>query len=936
MAAHAELSFAGLLRRLRTRALLTQEELAEAAGLSSRSVSDLERGINRTARKDTAALLADALRLASPARELFVAAARGRTPAAEVLAAMPGAGNAGAAAAITMPAQPRSRTGSPAAEAPLAPGATGQPGWPLEEVTDPFALEVHRAVQPDNALPGLPGLPELPEYVSREHDAQLGWVVRAAVDGRSGIAALVGGSSTGKTRACWEALGLLRDQPETWRLWHPISPSRPEAALRELPAIGPWTVVWLNEAQFYLRVSDDGLGERVAAGLREVLRDPARAPVLVLATLWPQSWDVLTARPVLGADPHPHARELLAGRDITVPAAFTHDQLDRLAQSRDARLTLAATAARDGQVIQFLAGAPELMARYRNAPPAAAGLIEAAMDASRLGAGISLPRAFLGAAVPWYLTGAEWDALGEDWLEQALAYAAVPCKGASGPLSRVRPRPVPPGAHADSEPLYRLADYLDQHGHAHRKNKIPPAGFWAAAAAHACAADQAALGHAAAARGLYRAAAQLCKNAAAAGNLGAAIYLCQQPVLRADARAQSWAVTQAALDDPFGVARLLKGLREAGAHEQVTALLRRDPAASVALDRHGVDSLLNELRDAGASDQVTALLRRDPAASAPLDNPMSVIFTLDALAAAEALEQITVLADRAAAHIPLDNPYDVDGLIVSLRERGALEQATALADRAAAHVALDDAGAVAFLLEGMRERGELEQVAALVRRDLAERVVFADAGGVAFLLDELREAEARDQVTALLRGDPAARVVLDDRRGVAWLVENLREAGAFEQAEALADRADAYIPFDSSNAMANLFELLRRDDAREKAAALVRRDPAARVPLDDPAGVARLLNELRQAGAHDQVAALLRRDPAARAALDRRGGYGASHLLTELWLADGHEQLTRLTERLPAAGLFELFMRQDSQDRFTFGREADGRPAPPWGWDDLF
>jgi transcriptional regulator with XRE-family HTH domain len=69
------------------RARLTQEELAEAADLSPRSVSDLERGINRTARKDTAELLADALGLAGPARELFVAAARGRGPAEDVLAA---------------------------------------------------------------------------------------------------------------------------------------------------------------------------------------------------------------------------------------------------------------------------------------------------------------------------------------------------------------------------------------------------------------------------------------------------------------------------------------------------------------------------------------------------------------------------------------------------------------------------------------------------------------------------------------------------------------------------------------------------------------------------------------------------------------------------------------------------------------------------------
>jgi transcriptional regulator with XRE-family HTH domain len=51
----------GLLRQLRAEAGLIQEELAEAAGLSPRSVSDLERGITRTARRDTAELLAGAL-----------------------------------------------------------------------------------------------------------------------------------------------------------------------------------------------------------------------------------------------------------------------------------------------------------------------------------------------------------------------------------------------------------------------------------------------------------------------------------------------------------------------------------------------------------------------------------------------------------------------------------------------------------------------------------------------------------------------------------------------------------------------------------------------------------------------------------------------------------------------------------------------------------
>jgi transcriptional regulator with XRE-family HTH domain len=86
MAGQPALGFAGLLRQLRAEAGLTQEELAEAAGLSPRSVSDLERGINRTARKDTAVLLGGALGLTEPVRELFVAAARGLLPAAEVRA----------------------------------------------------------------------------------------------------------------------------------------------------------------------------------------------------------------------------------------------------------------------------------------------------------------------------------------------------------------------------------------------------------------------------------------------------------------------------------------------------------------------------------------------------------------------------------------------------------------------------------------------------------------------------------------------------------------------------------------------------------------------------------------------------------------------------------------------------------------------------------
>ena len=121
MTEHPALSFAGLLRRLRDDAGLTQEELAEAASLSPRSVSDLERGVNLTARHDTARLLAGALGLTGPQRSLFEAAARGRAPAGEVLAA----GNGAAAATRTLPRDIASFTGRAAELAQLAGAVTG-------------------------------------------------------------------------------------------------------------------------------------------------------------------------------------------------------------------------------------------------------------------------------------------------------------------------------------------------------------------------------------------------------------------------------------------------------------------------------------------------------------------------------------------------------------------------------------------------------------------------------------------------------------------------------------------------------------------------------------------------------------------------------------------------------------------------------------------
>jgi predicted ATPase/transcriptional regulator with XRE-family HTH domain len=71
--------FGDLLRRHRTAAALSQEELAERAGVSVRALSDLERGVHRAPRLETVRMLAEALGLGENERAALLSAARPET-----------------------------------------------------------------------------------------------------------------------------------------------------------------------------------------------------------------------------------------------------------------------------------------------------------------------------------------------------------------------------------------------------------------------------------------------------------------------------------------------------------------------------------------------------------------------------------------------------------------------------------------------------------------------------------------------------------------------------------------------------------------------------------------------------------------------------------------------------------------------------------------
>ncbi|MEU1209434.1 hypothetical protein [Nocardia sp. NPDC005825] len=718
----------------------------------------------------------------------------------------------------------------------------------LAEVTDPFEMEVHRPISEGPVR----GLPPLPPYVHRAHDEHLARIVRSAAEGASAMAVLLAGSSTGKTRALWEALIPLRERAG-WRVWHPRSPSRQEELSEGLRRVGPRTVVWLNETQRYFQGQTAAEQERSANALLGLLTDSRRAPVLILGTMWHEHYNALCG------DPGTATRRLLDGAVITVPPVFSGVDLEamRRAAEQDPRLAQAfARATRSGQITQYLAGGPELIDRYEHQVTEAARVaITAAIDAVRLGHRNVLPHALLHDAAAAYMSEDFWDSLAENWFELVLAETSQPCKGARGPISPIRGRRI--GHTADRRgqsgpgvPVYQLADYLDQYGRRQRAGIIPPVEFWDAAAIYAAADDQHALAKAAWNRGLYRCAAQLWKNASDHGHPAAAQYLidCLGTLFPHDSRPAAWVAARATVDDPDAVVRLLEKLRAVGAEDQAQHLAARAAPRAAVDDPERVVWLLEELRAVGADDPARNLAIR-AAAEAAVDNPGVVAKLLDTLRAVGADDQARNLAIRAATDTAVDNPR-VDRLLDTLRAVGADDQARNLAIRAATEAAVDDPYAVVRLFKALRAVGADVQARHLSTR-AASDTALNRPGAVAKLLYALVKAGADNQAQHLSTR-AASDTALNRPGAVAKLLYALVKAGADNQARHLAIRAASEAAVDDPDAVVRLFEALRDSGMDEQAQHLAIR-AATDTAVDDPGAVAKLLYALSKAGTDAQA-----------------------------------------------------------------------------------
>ncbi|MEU7873053.1 hypothetical protein [Dactylosporangium sp. NPDC049140] len=284
---------------------------------------------------------------------------------------------------------------------------------------DPFAFGVHRATRP--------GRERLPPYVRRPHDDVVAGIVAAARAGASRVLALVGRPGAGRSRAAWEAIRAL---PSLWRIWQPADGASATDITTALSDAGPYTIVWLTDAAHLLE-PDPPLAEApVVTALRALLDDPARAPVLVVLTLWPQQWTTLTARPLADElDVHADTRSLLYGNDVAVP------------DTRGARKIC------------------EVLRRYDTAPPAARALLDAAVDARRFG----FPPWLSGA----FLRHAAGDGRPADDVAAAIAFATA----------------TPALLTIHGSDAYRLVECVHHDVAARRCTVFPPVRFWDAVTA---------------------------------------------------------------------------------------------------------------------------------------------------------------------------------------------------------------------------------------------------------------------------------------------------------------------------------------------------------------------------------------------------------------------------------------------------------------------
>ncbi|WP_406119689.1 tetratricopeptide repeat protein [Streptomyces anulatus] len=288
--------------------------------------------------------------------------------------------------------------------------------WPLASGWDALAAGAHRA-RPDEFGDAVP------PYVPRDQDAVIrARLTRAADEG--GLVLVVGDSTAGKTRACFEA---LRAELPEYRVVAPAGGPDLLTAVEVIDRTAVRCVVWLDDLESCL--GPDGLEPGLLAEL-------IRLRIPVLATMRHQQFDIFAAPETASeTGPPEHARTATAGArvlrqlaPVELDRVWSADELERAGEADDDRIADALAHHGPYGIAEYLAAGPALFQEWHRAfrpggRPRAAALIAAAVDLARTGLRPPYPLGLLTDAHEPYLTAAGGPLLRPEPFDSALEWA---------------------------------------------------------------------------------------------------------------------------------------------------------------------------------------------------------------------------------------------------------------------------------------------------------------------------------------------------------------------------------------------------------------------------------------------------------------------------------------------------------------------------------
>ncbi|MGW5931375.1 tetratricopeptide repeat protein [Streptomyces anulatus] len=287
--------------------------------------------------------------------------------------------------------------------------------WALAGEWDALAAGAHRA-RPDDSGDAVP------PYVPRDQDPLIRTRLTRAAD-EGGLVLVVGDSTAGKTRACFEA---LRAELPEYRVVAPAGGADLMAAVEVIDRTRTRCVVWLDDLESYL--GPEGLEPGLLAEL-------VRLRIPVLATMRHQQFEIFAAPESTSEMGTEHARVATVGArvlrqldTVELDRVWSTGELERAGEAEDDRIADALAHHGPYGIAEYLAAGPALFQEWHRAArpgghPRAAALIAAAVDLARTGLRPPYPLDLLADVHEPYLAIAGGPVLRPESLGTALKWA---------------------------------------------------------------------------------------------------------------------------------------------------------------------------------------------------------------------------------------------------------------------------------------------------------------------------------------------------------------------------------------------------------------------------------------------------------------------------------------------------------------------------------